>query len=128
MKAAALVLSVVASFGAWAADTALLRLPAFRNGWASLALWLVPLGLAAAGSSAEGRRKLKVAAWVLVVASLGGWVAMRLGYGTFREKPALAAGDLAPDFVLKDPDGKDVRLSDLADRERVLLVFFRGKW
>jgi hypothetical protein len=128
VKAAALVLSVAASFGAWAADTALLRFPAFRNGWASLALWIVPIGLALAGSSAEGRRKLKAAAWVLAVASLGGWIAMRVGYGTFQGKPALAAGDLAPDFVLKDPDGKDVRLSDIADRERVLLVFFRGTW
>jgi peroxiredoxin len=28
--------------------------------------------------------------------------------------------------MFKDADGKDVRLSDLADAGRVVLVFFRG--
>ena len=37
-------------------------------------------------------------------------------------------GDRAPDFMLKDQDGKDVRLSDLTDQGRVVLIFFRGKY
>jgi cytochrome oxidase Cu insertion factor (SCO1/SenC/PrrC family) len=37
------------------------------------------------------------------------------------------AGDKAPDFALKDGDGKTVRLSDFKGHD-VLLDFFRGYW
>ncbi len=33
-------------------------------------------------------------------------------------------GETAPDFVLKDQDGKDVKLSEFRDRKNVLLAFF----
>ena len=36
-------------------------------------------------------------------------------------------GDKAPDFALKDGDGKTVRLSDFKGRD-VLLDFYRGYW
>lgn len=32
----------------------------------------------------------------------------------------------APDFTLKDTDGKEVRLSDFSGKSRVVLVFNRG--
>ncbi len=41
--------------------------------------------------------------------------------------PALAAvgvGDMAPDFTLKDQDGKDVKLSDFRGKKNVLLAFY----
>ena len=36
-------------------------------------------------------------------------------------------GEQAPDFALKDGDGKTVRLSDFKGHD-VLLDFFRGYW
>lgn len=126
MKPAALVLAIVAALGAWIADLWLLKVPAFRNGWASLAFFAVPFLLLAAARGVEGRKKLKAAAWTLSVLSLLAWPSLRLFTGGFSEKPGIAVGDLAPDFMFKDQDGKDVRLSDLADRGRVVLVFFRG--
>lgn len=38
-----------------------------------------------------------------------------------------AAGEVAPDFVLTDQDGKRVSLA-AARGEKVLLVFYRGHW
>jgi len=40
---------------------------------------------------------------------------------------ASAAGDIAPDFTLKDQDGKDFRLSSQRGHW-VLLFFYRGYW
>jgi peroxiredoxin len=44
-------------------------------------------------------------------------------------KPQIAsnAGRPAPDFLLKDQDGKDFRLSDHKG-SKVLIVFYRGHW
>ncbi len=44
-------------------------------------------------------------------------------------KPQIAsnAGKPAPDFILKDQDGKDFRLSDQKGG-KVLIVFYRGHW
>jgi mycoredoxin-dependent peroxiredoxin len=36
----------------------------------------------------------------------------------------LTAGSIAPDFVLKDQNGQEVRLSDFRGRRAVLLVFY----
>ena len=44
-----------------------------------------------------------------------------------RPQVASAEGKLAPDFTLKDQDGKSLRLSLLRGK-RVLLVFYRGYW
>jgi cytochrome oxidase Cu insertion factor (SCO1/SenC/PrrC family) len=38
-----------------------------------------------------------------------------------------AEGKAAPDFTLRDQDGKDFRLSD-HHGERLLLYFYRGYW
>ena len=42
--------------------------------------------------------------------------------------PGLSAGDVAPDFVLPDATGNDVRLSDLLGAGPVVLSFYRGEW
>ena len=41
---------------------------------------------------------------------------------------ALNVGDKAPDFTLGDPDGKQVRLSDLLKEGPVVLTWYRGAW
>ncbi|MDT0630563.1 peroxiredoxin-like family protein [Rubrivirga sp. S365] len=41
---------------------------------------------------------------------------------------ALGVGDQAPDFVLPNAMGQDVRLSELLDRGPVVLTFYRGAW
>jgi len=41
---------------------------------------------------------------------------------------ALNVGDKAPDFTLGDPDGKQVRLSDLLKNGPVVLTWYRGAW
>ncbi len=38
----------------------------------------------------------------------------------------LNPGDKAPDFTLKNQDGKDVKLSDLLEKGNVALVFYRS--
>ncbi len=47
--------------------------------------------------------------------------------------PALAqgpeVGDRAPDFVLKNSEGKDYKLSDFSGKKNVVIEFFRsGGW
>lgn len=37
-------------------------------------------------------------------------------------------GTLAPDFTLKDLDGKRVTLSQFRSQKKVVLVFYRGYW
>ncbi len=41
---------------------------------------------------------------------------------------ALRVGDIAPDFVLPDASGRDVRLSDLLGIGPVAVSFYRGAW
>jgi peroxiredoxin len=41
---------------------------------------------------------------------------------------ALRAGDLAPDFILPNADGRSVRLYSELERGPVVLVFYRGDW
>ncbi len=41
---------------------------------------------------------------------------------------ALGVGDVAPDFVLPDAAGRDVRLSDMLSAGPVALSFYRGAW
>jgi peroxiredoxin len=41
---------------------------------------------------------------------------------------AVRAGDYAPRFRLRDPDGKSISSDDLLDRGPVLVVFYRGRW
>ena len=127
MRSFAHVLVILATIGVYVADILLLGVPAFRNGWWTLTFFAFPAALLALAWGGEEKKGLKVAAWLVFVVGLGGWTALRFT-GTIEGKPAVAVGDLAPNFMLKDQDGKDVRLSDLSDRGRVVLVFFRGKY
>jgi len=43
-------------------------------------------------------------------------------------QPGLKVGEKAPDFSLKNPYGKTVRLSDQLKKGPVVLVFYRGAW
>lgn len=127
MKAFALVLAILGTIGVWVADALLLSVPAFRNGWWTLTFFAFPAAMLALAWGAEGKKGLKIAAWMVFVAGLGGWVALRCA-GKIAGTPAVAVGDRAPDFMLKDQNGNDVRLSDLTDQGRVVLIFFRGKY
>ena len=126
MKKLALVLGLVSTLGVWVADLLLLGVPAFRNGWATLPLFLVPLLLLILGLGAEKAGKLAAAAWIVFLLGAGGYVAMRTLYGNIETQPELRAGLRAPHFTLKNQDGALVSLSDFTDDRRVLLVFFRG--
>ncbi len=127
MKQFALFVSILATLGVWLADFFLLGVPAFRNGWWTLTLFAFPAALLVAGWGGEGNRKLRAAAAAMLVVGVGGWLFWRC-VGKIEGTPAVAVGERAPDFMLKDQDGKDVRLSDLAEQQRVVAVFFRGKW
>lgn len=126
MRKLGFVLSILATVGVFVADLLLLGVPAFRNGWWTLAFFAAPLGLAILSGSWKERVRLGVAAWLVLVAGLAGYVAMRVGYGNVSGTPAVAAGAKAPDFTLKDQDGRDASLGDYLKQGRVLLVFFRG--
>src|SRR2546425_999395 len=43
-------------------------------------------------------------------------------------KMAIAAGQAAPDFILKDQHQKEVKLSDFAGKKNVVLVFYPLDW
>jgi len=48
--------------------------------------------------------------------------------GRSQVAPGLEVGDRAPDFVLPDAAGKDVRLADQLALGPVVVTFFRGAW
>jgi hypothetical protein len=121
------VLAILATVGVFVADVMLLSVPAFRNGWWTLTFFAFPAALLALGWGDEGKKGLQVAAWLVFVVGLGGWIGLRFA-GTIPGTPGVVVGDRAPDFMLKDQDGKDLRLSDLTDQARVVLVFFRGRY
>jgi len=127
MKQLALVLAILGTAGAWVADLLLLSVPAFRNGWWTLALFAFPAALIVLAWSGEENRKLRAGAAIFFVVLLGGWIGLRFSGKLPDAAPAVAVGDRAPDFILKNQDGKHVRLSDLTDDGRVVLIFFRGK-
>lgn len=128
MKQLSLVLAILGTVGTWVADVLLLTVPAFRNGWWTLALFAFPAALLLLGLGGEENRKLRIAATLVFLAGLGGWIALRFTGKIPDGAAAVAVGDRAPDFMLKDQDGKNVRLSDLTDQGRVVLIFFRGKY
>jgi peroxiredoxin/ketosteroid isomerase-like protein len=57
-----------------------------------------------------------------LVAARNGLVASGVG------KHAIRSGDAAPDFVLGDHDGRQVRLGELLAEGPVVLSFYRGSW
>jgi peroxiredoxin len=126
MKKALFGLSIAATLGVWIADTLLLGIPAIRNGWWSLLFFIVPLALIVLGWSPDKKGRLGAAAVAAFILGLGGYVATRTLTGRVSGTPAVAVGQSAPDFELKDQDGKDVELSDFTKLGRVVLVFFRS--
>ena len=72
MKPFALVLAILSTLGAWVADVLLLSVPAFRNGWWSLAFFVVPAALLALAWGAEGKKGLKAAAWIVFLVFIRG--------------------------------------------------------
>ncbi len=44
------------------------------------------------------------------------------------EWPRLEPGDKAPDFTLKDLEGRHHRLSDYLKGQKIVLLFYRGEW
>ena len=54
-------------------------------------------------------------------------LALALDYPLAKPQIESNAGKPAPDFVLKDQDGKDFRLADQKG-SKVLIVFYRGHW
>jgi peroxiredoxin len=47
---------------------------------------------------------------------------------SFAEERAIRTGDLAPDFTLPDPQGKDVSLGRLLGARPAVVTFYRGGW
>ncbi len=74
---------------------------------------------------ASTRTKWILASVAAALVAFGGFVAfsMRLPKPTI----ASAAGKPAPDFTLKDQDGRDFTLSSQRGH-KVLLMFYRGYW
>jgi peroxiredoxin Q/BCP len=66
--------------------------------------------------------------WLSIVAVLSLYVGSAMPQSNY-PKPQVtsAAGQVAPDFTLKDQDGKDFKLSDQRGHW-VLLFFYRGYW
>lgn len=127
MKQFALFIAILATLGVWIADLLLLSVPAFRNGWWTLTFFAFPAALLAVGWGGEENQKLRIGAVAFFALSLVGWVGWRL-VDNIGGTPAVAVGDRAPNFTLKDQNGKNVSLSDYTGDGRVLLIFFRGKW
>ena len=47
-------------------------------------------------------------------------------YSQRNKTEPLKLGEIAPDFALKDQNGKEVKLSKI--KQNVMLVFYRGYW
>lgn len=77
-------------------------------------------------------RRYRIVRWALLVlallpAAFLPYYIHVLSYDLPRSDGVLAIGAAAPDFRLMDASGREVRLSDVRARWRVL-IFFRGHW
>jgi hypothetical protein len=125
VRKAPYVLAILATFGVGIADLALLGVPAFRNGWWTMALFAVPAAFLGIGRRGAGA--IRFWAWAVFLAGLLGYPALRLwAFRVPQDPPAVSVGSRAPDFTLPDAEGRPVSLGELARGGRVLLVFFRG--
>jgi len=77
MKSFLHVLVILATVGVFVADTLLLGVPAFRNGWWTLSFFAFPAALLALAWGGEGKKGLRIAAWLVFLAGLGGWIGLR---------------------------------------------------
>ena len=125
MKQFALFLAILATVGVWIADLLLLSVPAFRNGWWTLTFFAFPLALLAVGWVGEENKKLRIASWTFFLLSLSGWIFWRCA-GTIDGTPGIAVGDRAPNFTLKDQEGKERSLDEFLGKGKVALVFYRS--
>ena len=69
----------------------------------------------------------------LLLLALLGAPDTKLGPAEGRDLPPadlerVKVGNLAPDFILEDLDGKRVTLSQFRGKKKVVLVFYRGYW
>jgi peroxiredoxin len=129
MKAFLHVLAILATVGVWVADLLLLSVPAVPQRVVDADVLRVPRGAAGARVGRRGQEGVRGRRVAVFLVGLGGWIGLRFsGKIPDNPPPAVAVGERAPDFMLKDQDGKDLRLSDLTDQGRVVLIFFRGKY
>lgn len=69
--------------------------------------------------------RCRIGLWILLLA-----LAPPAGAGAQQEKgaapptPAVKVGDVAPDFKLRDQNGKDVTLSEFRGKKKVILAFY----
>ncbi len=52
------------------------------------------------------------------------WMAAEVQAADEPKKPAVEVGKPAPDFTLKNQEGKDVKLSELKGKKNVLIAFY----
>ncbi len=52
------------------------------------------------------------------------WMAAAMQAADDAKKPAVEVGKPAPDFTLKNQEGKDVKLSELKGKKNVLIAFY----
>jgi len=65
--------------------------------------------------------------WIVFFLLISAPVAFSQGKPYPKPQTPAAVEQMAPDFTLKDQDGKDFRLSDQRGHS-VLLYFYRGYW
>jgi cytochrome oxidase Cu insertion factor (SCO1/SenC/PrrC family) len=65
--------------------------------------------------------------WIFLFSIIASALASGQGKPYPKPQTPAAEGRVAPDFTLKDQDGKDFRLSDQRGHS-VLLYFYRGYW
>ena len=80
---------------------------------------------------AKSTHELSIALIIVLVASLLCTACQRASQSAEELKPrasAIQAGDLAPNFTLKDQNNQTVTLSSSRGNMPVVLVFYRGYW
>ena len=73
------------------------------------------------------KRILKIVGIVLLLGAAGFGIFVYIANQVPKPQIASAQGSMAPDFTLKDQDGRDFTLSSLRGTP-VLLIFYRGYW
>ena len=69
----------------------------------------------------------RMKSWIFFFVLISAAVAFGQGKPYPKAQTPAAVGQIAPDFTLKDQDGKGFRLSDQRGHS-VLLYFYRGYW
>lgn len=74
----------------------------------------------------QSRLHQRISAVLLVSLCLGSWLpaAQKAAHKEVPPAPKYRVGDIAPDFTLKDQNGKDVSLHQFRGNKSVALAFF----